>query len=133
MNEEVKTEKYRKLSIAALVAGILTYTIGFIMSGLIYLLSFLPSSKTIDNILGYNDNLYGVYIASYTSISVIIGISLPIAAIVCGSIDLKRIKAGLYSNKGKGFDIAGIWLGSAYFIIGIVAAVVVIVILSLAY
>ena len=37
---------------------------------------------------------------------------LPIAAIVCGSIDLKKIKAGLYSNKGKGLEITGIVLGS---------------------
>jgi len=39
---------------------------------------------------------------------------LVIAAIVCGSIDLKKIKAGLYSNKGKGFDITGIVLGSVF-------------------
>lgn len=38
-------------------------------------------------------------------------LGLSIAAVVCGSIDLKRIKAGRYSNKGRGFDIAGIVLG----------------------
>jgi hypothetical protein len=42
---------------------------------------------------------------------------LVIAAIVCGSIDLKKIKAGLYSNKGKGFDITGIVLGSVFILV----------------
>jgi hypothetical protein len=32
------------------------------------------------------------------------------------SIDLKRIKAGRYSNKGKGLSIAGIVLGSIFLI-----------------
>jgi hypothetical protein len=41
----------------------------------------------------------------------LIALSLSITAVVCGSIDLKRIKAGLYSKKGKGFDITGIVLG----------------------
>ena len=36
-----------------------------------------------------------------------------ITAIICRSIDLKRMKAGLYSKKGKNFDIAGIILGGA--------------------
>ena len=36
---------------------------------------------------------------------------LAIAAVVSGSIDLKRIKAGRYSNKGMGLDIAGIVMG----------------------
>ena len=41
-------------------------------------------------------------------------LGLAIAAIVCGSIDLHRIKRGQYSSKGKGFDIAGIILGSVF-------------------
>ncbi len=39
----------------------------------------------------------------FSSVPLIAGFA--IAAIVCGSIDLKRIKAGLYSRKGKGLDI----------------------------
>ena len=42
---------------------------------------------------------------------------LPISAIVCGSIDLKRIKKGIYSRKGKGFDITGIALGGFFILI----------------
>ena len=45
-------------------------------------------------------------------IFIILGLS--IVAVVCGSIDLKRIKAGLYSKKGKGFDIAGMVLGGIF-------------------
>ena len=41
---------------------------------------------------------------------------IPIVAIVCGSFDIKRIKAGLYSKKGKGMDITGITSGSIYLI-----------------
>ena len=41
-------------------------------------------------------------------------LGLAIAAIVCGSIDLHRIKRGQYSSKGKGFDITGIVLGSVF-------------------
>ena len=42
---------------------------------------------------------------------------LPISAIVCGSIDLKRIRKGIYSRKGKGFDIAGIVLGGVFILL----------------
>ena len=41
-------------------------------------------------------------------------LGLAIAAIVCGSIDLIRIIRGQCSSKGKGFDIAGIILGSVF-------------------
>lgn len=40
------------------------------------------------------------------------GFALGIAAIVCGAIDLKKIKEGKSSIKGRGFDITGIVLGS---------------------
>ena len=45
-----------------------------------------------------------------THFAVIIG--LAIAAAVCGSIDLKRMKTEYYSRISKGFDIAGIVLGT---------------------
>jgi len=44
-------------------------------------------------------------------------LGLAIAAVVYGSIDLKRIKAGIYSRKGKGFDITGIVLGGLFILI----------------
>ena len=114
MNKGAKEEEYRKLSITALVTGILIYTIGFIISA--YPRSYISISQIVDNISGYTGTLSAEFI-SYAFISVVIGLGLPIAAIVCGSIDLKRIKAGFYSNKGKGFDIAGITLGSTYLIV----------------
>ena len=43
-----------------------------------------------------------------------------IAAIVCGAIDLNRIKKGKSSKKGRGFDIAGIITGALGVVIGIV-------------
>ena len=43
---------------------------------------------------------------------------LAIAAIVCGSIDLKRIKKGLHRSKVfKSFDITGIVIGSIIFLL----------------
>ena len=44
---------------------------------------------------------------------------LPIAAVVYGSIDLIRIKKGLYRNKGKGLDITGIVLGSVLILLAL--------------
>ena len=44
---------------------------------------------------------------------------LPIVAVICGSIDLKRIKTGLYNKKGKGLDITGIVLGGFFILIAI--------------
>jgi len=77
MDNKIKSEKYRKLSIAALVTGILAFSPFFLQLGPIQFMLF----------------------------------GLPITAVVCGSIDLKRIQAGRYSRKGRGFDIAGIVLG----------------------
>ncbi len=99
MNNKIKSEKFRKLSIAALITGMLPY----IYTPVIPLITD-PASP------------FEVYFSNYTSIIIFfyIGISLSLAAtaIVCGSIDLRRIKAGLSSNKGKGFDKTGIVAGS---------------------
>ena len=95
MNNTVKSEKYRKLSITSLITGILSY-ICMLLMWLIFeiLLRGVNFNEIIITIL-----IFAVF-------------GLPIAAVVCGSIDLKRIKAGRYSNKGKGLDMAGITLGS---------------------
>jgi len=97
MNNTVKSEKHRKLSIASLITGILPY---------IYMLLLYLILEIL---------LKGVYINDtlITSLS-LVGLGLPIAPIVCGSIGLKRIKAGRYGNKGKSLDIAGITLGSVF-------------------
>ena len=106
MNNKVKPEKYRNLSIAALVTGILT--LGnvplFIFLGPFigsYLQNFIPEEFIAISVISF------------------LAIYLSIPAIVCGSIDLKRIKAGRYSNKGIGMDITGIVLGSIFISIAV--------------
>jgi hypothetical protein len=99
MNDRITSEKYRKLSISALVTGILPYiftpVIPFVLD---------PSSK------------YSVYFNNFATFImffyIIITYSLTTAAIVCGGIDLWRVTIRLNNNKGKGLDIAGIILGS---------------------
>ena len=99
INTKTNFKKYKKLPIISLTTRILSFTI----------LSFTKIIKWASS-LPFSDNLnlnFGL------SITGIIGICLPITAIVCGSIDLKRIKKGLHKNKVfKGIDITGIVLGS---------------------
>lgn len=40
--------------------------------------------------------------------SFVVGTVMAIVAVVCGSIDSKKIETGLCGKKGKSFDIAGI-------------------------
>ena len=95
MNNTVKSEKYRKLPIASLITGILSYICVPLM-WFIFEIKRVNVNEIIISIL-----LFAVF-------------GLAIAAIVCGSIDLNRIKRGQYSSKGKGFDIAGTVLGSVF-------------------
>jgi hypothetical protein len=111
MNKEA--ENYRGLSIASLVTGLLTCTIGFAITE--YPVSIFPLSQIVNSLASYGGILTGEFI-SYGVVGVVIGLGLPIAAIVCGSIDLSRIQAGKLSDKGRGFDITGIVLGSIYLI-----------------
>ena len=111
MNNKTSPEKYRGLSIAALVTGILAVGQLFIQIG--------PTMKMI---LPYPliGNV-GVLLFSIVTNFIIFG--LPIAAIVCGSIDLQRIQAGRYSRKGRGFDITGIVLGVIFILVGLYIAI----------
>jgi hypothetical protein len=43
-----------------------------------------------------------------------------IAAFICGIIDIARVKSGKSSVKGRGFDIAGIVLGSISIVLFII-------------
>jgi hypothetical protein len=101
IDNSIKQEKYRKLSIAALVLGILAWC---------SLITFPGNFNTFSYSFIYNffPETYIYFILSFY----VIFLSIP--AIVCGSIDLKRIKAGYCNNKGIGLDIAGIVLGSAF-------------------
>jgi hypothetical protein len=95
MNNKSNPEKYRKLPIASLITGILPYICVPLM-WFIFEIKRVNVNEIIISIL-----LFAVF-------------GLAIAAIVCGSIDLNRIKRGQYSSKGKGFDIAGTVLGSVF-------------------
>ena len=102
MNDKAKFEKYRGLSIVALVTGLLSV----VSISLIFRWS---SSFHVINLETLLTKLIIVFILL---------IGLPLTSIICGSIDLKRIKAGRYSNKGKGLSITGIVLGSIFLIPG---------------
>jgi hypothetical protein len=103
MNNKAKFEKYRRLSVAALVTGLISVvSISFIFRW--------SSSLHVINLETLLIKLIIVFILS---------IGLPLTSIICGSIDLIRIKAGRYSNKGKGLSITGIVLGSIFLIPGI--------------
>jgi len=101
MNNTVKSEKYRKLSITALVTGILAVSLVGFWSSVWF------SFSIVDVLQISNVPLSVIWAAS----PMLIALGLSITAVVCGSIDLKRIRAGLYGRKGKGFDITGIVLG----------------------
>ena len=103
MNNKAKLEKYRGLSITALVTGLLSVI-------------FIP---LIFRWSSYFDIINLETLLSKLIIVFILGIGLPLTAIICGSVDLKRIKTGHYSNKGKGLSIAGIVLGAIFLIPGI--------------
>src|SRR4030065_2571809 len=103
MENEIKPEKYRKLSVAALVTGILVVCVGGLYNFLWMLIT--------DFLQTFVDMGMMPYIV-LPVLGIVLG--LAITAVVCGSIDLKRIKAGIYSRKGKGFDITGIVLGGLF-------------------
>ncbi|MHB1346940.1 MAG: hypothetical protein ACYCXK_05550 [Candidatus Humimicrobiaceae bacterium] len=111
MNNDAKLYNYGKLPAISLISGLLSLGI-FTFTKIIKWTSTLPFSDNLNLNIGL-------------SITGIIGICLPIIAIICGNIDLKRIKKGLHKNKVfKGLDITGILLGSivlfivAFFIAG---------------
>jgi len=104
MNNKLKTEKYRRLPITALVTGILSLTVFSLQALQMWFSNYLTT-----------DNAEKIF---STIIVTILGIILPIIAIVCGSIDLNRIRKGFHKNKlFKAFDITGIVLGSSIFLI----------------
>lgn len=110
MNNTVKSEKYRKLSITALVTGILAVSLVGFWSSVWF------SFSIVDVLQISNVPLSVIWAAS----PMLIALGLSITAVVCGSIDLKRIRAGLYSKKGKGFDITGIVLGGVIILFALV-------------
>ena len=104
MNNEIKPGKYRKLPITSLITGILALTVFSLQAFQMWVFNYLitDTARMIFN----------------SGFIIILGIILPIIAIVCGSIDLTRIRKGIHKNKlFKAFDITGIVLGSVIFLI----------------
>ncbi len=101
MNIDTKKERFRPLSIIALIIGLLSFVPVIIIDPIRYLLLDLGMVNFLRSTSFLITYIYFIF---------------PIIAVVCGSIDLCRIKMGLYSNKGKGFDITGIVFGSLYII-----------------
>ena len=102
MNSNIKSEKFRKLSIVALVTGILAVSPTYIS---------MLIGPTMENFISSLLENLGVILIIGLQIVSWGGFGLAIAAVVCGSIDLKRIQSGRCSRKGRGFDIAGIAMG----------------------
>ena len=102
MNNIVKSEKLRVLSILALFTGIGAYFLQILIFAVDVILFELVLSLLRPQMFDF------VYLGAT---------GLAITAIVCGSIDLKRIKAGRYNNKDRKFDIAGIVMGGVYFLV----------------
>ncbi len=75
MNNKIKSEKYRRLSIAASVTGILAFILAITD---LFLLIYGPDGP-------YDD--FFIILINY------VAIGLLVTAVICGSIDLIRIKA----------------------------------------
>ncbi|MGZ5551017.1 MAG: DUF4190 domain-containing protein [Nitrososphaeraceae archaeon] len=114
MNNKVNPEKFRKLPITALVTGILTFVCA------------IPFMEIVEHFIGSSLDNFIPEELPFILILYFYVICLPIPAIVCGSIDLKRIRTGRYSNKGKSLDIAGIVLGSVFILLTVLLIIVVI-------
>jgi len=57
-------------------------------------------------------------------------LGMGIIPVILGAVDLSRIKNSLASEKGKGFDIAGIVLGAIGVVVWIIMIIIWIVVLS---
>lgn len=110
MENIIKKEKFRKLSVISFVTGIIPLGLGVLYNFLWYPISIL---------LG---NLFSTEtIATIIATAIFLFIALSIIAIVCGYVDLMKIKPGKNSNKGKGLDIAGIIIGFLFILLIIIA------------
>lgn len=107
MDNAINPKKYRNLPITSFVTGILSLTV-FSLTALQVLFSNYLTT----------DTAFKIFSAVIVSI---LGIILPIVTIVCGSIDLARIKKGLHKSRlFKTFDITGIVLGSIIFLMVVI-------------
>jgi hypothetical protein len=100
MNNEIKKEKTGQLSTAAKVTGLSGLLLAIILLTVVLVVVF--------TVLNKNWNIYNTpeFVISTSSII------LSLCGVVCGASDLKRIKTGKSSKKGRVFDIVGIVSGS---------------------
>jgi ABC-type maltose transport system permease subunit len=84
MNNKINLKKYRNLPITSFVTGILSLTTFSLKAFKVLFSSYL-----------YTDIASKIFSTVFVSI---LGLALPIVAIVCGSIDLARIKKGLHKS-----------------------------------
>jgi len=104
MNNKINLKEFRKLPITSLITAMLSCTIFSVPQSIMW------SSK---NLITDTERLIFNF-----SIGIIIGITLPVFAIVFGSIDLTRIRKGIHHIRlFKSFDITGIVIGSIIFLI----------------
>lgn len=72
------------------------------------------------------DNLLVKLISEFELISyalfffIFSGVAFTITSVITGGIDLKRIKAGIYSKKGRNLDAIGVILGSILVLFGFI-------------
>jgi hypothetical protein len=108
MDNEIKPKNYRKLPITSLITGILSLTV----------FSFPALQMWVHKNYNYLFTTDTRRLIFNLIVGITLGIILPAVAIVCGSIDLARIRKGINRSKlFKGFDIIGIVLGSIIFMI----------------
>lgn len=100
MNNETKKEKTGALSIAAKITGLSGLLLAIILLTVVLVVVF--------TVLNKNWNIYNTPESVISTLSIILSIS----GIVCGTIDLKRIKTGKSSKNGRVLDIVGIVSGS---------------------
>jgi hypothetical protein len=104
MNNTIDSREYKNLPITSFITGVLSLSV-FSLQALQMLFSNYLATDTAFKL--------------FSAITVtVLGIILPIIAIVCGSIDLARIRKDFHSSRlFKAFDITGIVLGSIIFLI----------------
>jgi hypothetical protein len=107
MNNLINSKKYQNFPITSFITGIVSLTVFSLKALKMLFSSYLNTDIT--------SKIFSTIIVS------VLGLALPVVAIVCGSIDLLRIKKRLHSIAHfKAFDITGIILGSIVFLIVVI-------------
>jgi len=107
MDNSINLKKYKNLPIISFITGILSLTVFSLTAFQMLFSSYLTT-----------DTAFKIFSTVFVSF---LGLSLPIIAIVCGGIDLARIKKGLHKSRlFKAFDIIGIVLGSIIFLMVVI-------------